>query len=154
MADEDNQIHGDELSSTASQAKVTARSSKRKSRSRKSTSDISNPLKALLNKEQQVEADRIKKFFNTQTTQFTDNGQLGYKVKDTISIEGTTYYPGDLVPVDKVTTWSKSNELGTPRAEKNPDEDTFKDGGDPDDDTSDTYPSPLKDNNAYRFNRM
>ena len=93
--------------------------------------------------------DKIKRYFNSQVTQLHKTGQHAYKVKESVTIEGMTYHEGELVPISIVDQWSRTNEPGSPRSDKNPEDDIFKDIGDPDDDTSDTYPSPLKDNNAY-----
>ena len=68
-----------------------------------------------------------------------DTGRPCYKVNTTVKIEGNTYLRGELVPLEAVEAWSTSADSGEPTAEKDPDAEDFRDSGDPDDTTSNTY---------------
>ena len=130
--------------------KVTGRSSKRKSQSnRKSLSAISSPLKLILDKEKADAADKIKRYFEKQTVNDRETGRIGYKVNTPVKIDGNTYQRGEFVPLEAVEAWSTSPDDGEPAPEKDPDAEDFKDSGDPDDPTSNTYPSPLEKDDPY-----
>ena len=106
---------------------------------RKSLSAISSPLKLVLDKEKQDAAEKVKRFFATQTVNDRDTGRPCYKVNTPVKIEGNTYQRGELVPLEAVEAWSTSPDSGEPTAEKDPDAEDFRDSGDPDDTTSNTY---------------
>ena len=129
---------------------VTSRSGKRRSNNnRKSLSAVSTPLKSLLEQEKQLAEDKVKQFFSTQTITDRITGRASFKVKDSVKIEGITYLKGDVIPIETVQVWSLTDETGIPTTESDPGADLFKDSGDPDDETSNTYPSPLADNDPY-----
>ncbi len=130
--------------------KVTGRSSKRRSQSsRKSLSSVSSPLKLILDKEKADAVDKINRFFENQTVHDRETGRLGYKVYTPVNVEGITYQRGEFIPLGKVEAWSISLDSGEPAPDKDPDAEDFKDSGDPDDLTSNTYPSPLEKDDPY-----
>ena len=89
--------------------------------------------------------DKVKQFFSTQTITDRITGRASFKVKDSVKIEGITYLKGDVIPIETVQAWSLTDDTGIPTTESDPDAYLFKDSGDPDDETSNTYPSPLAD---------
>ena len=70
---------------------VTRRSSKRNSKSRRSVSSTSTPMKALLEHERQTATDKFGKFFSNQAISDRVSGTLVYKVVATVKINGITY---------------------------------------------------------------
>jgi hypothetical protein len=130
--------------------KVTSRSAKRRSRSsRKSISAVSSSLKVKLDRERTDAEERIKKYFERSVITDHTTGSTGFKAQVPVKIEGRTYIIGDFVPLDVVKAWSTSHEDGDPSPDRDSDAEDFKDSGDPDDVSSNIYPSPMDIDDAY-----
>ena len=139
-----------DASSITPKKDVTGRSSRRNSnKSRRSMSSTSTPMKTLLEQERQNASDKVGKFFSNQTISDRVSGTLGYKVTATVKINGITYQVGEVVPLETVEPWSKTSDSGEPTPDKDSDAEDYRDSGDPDDTSSNTYPSPLIKNNPY-----
>jgi hypothetical protein len=103
---------------------VTRRNSKRGSRTRKSISSTSTPMKELLEHERDTATVKRGKFFSNQAITDNVSGNLVYKVIATVKIDGITYQAGEVVQLDTVERWSKTpDDSGEPTPDR--------DSGDP-----------------------
>ena len=151
MSDAGDDLKGPvDASSITPKKDVTARSAKRTSNSRRrSVSATSTPLKTLLEQERQDTSDKVGRYFSTQAVSDRVSGLVGYKVIATVKINGNTYQTGEVVPLETVEPWRKSADSGEPTPDKDSDAEDFRDSGDPDDTSSNTYPSPLVNDDPY-----
>jgi len=129
---------------------VTRSRGKRGSRTRKSISSTSTPMKELLEHERDTATVKRGKFFSNAPVTDNVSGNLVYKVTATVKIDGITYQVGEVVQLDTVERWSKTpDDSGEPTPDRDSDAEDYKDSGDPDDINSNIYPSPLINGDPY-----
>ena len=131
------------------QRDVKARTRSRGSRSRRMSSSTSSPMRDILDHERDTATAKRAKFFSGQAITDNSTGTLAYKVMAPVKIEGIFYQVGEMVLLETVERWSKTpDDSGEPTPERDSDCEDYKDSGDPDDISSNIYPSPLN-NNPY-----